>query len=341
MSDIAAHMRIASLQPTDVEVNSRKAAMVALKNAWNKEASVEAIIDRAAQIAEVLSGDGMPNAKLGAQVEALLRKRGASAYVYTERPLDVGIVAGLAAQEILSVAPNTSGWQISDVWAVALWSALSFQPRLAEDRRERLRVEVLEAARTRSEAGSEAARQRVPVPDFGKLTLPAGQPLPPEIFQEATTATIEALRRNAALDREELDFLWSALIPRSRLLDRPFSKIDEPLRIVASGLEAAALLRRFPTQVHRDLVLRTLDANPSLDLPELLSTFGEHRAKLAGACSDAIISRAPQVFPLLHALSTGSPEAEGAKIKRSVAEWGGRTLLEAGLMKMRTGPAKL
>lgn len=79
------------------------------------------------------------------------------------------------------------------------------------------------------------------MPDqMGDLTVTIAEGAKPTTtFKKATGATIEALRRNAVLDREELDFLWWVQLNRSRLLKRPIDGMAEPLRRVASGIEAA------------------------------------------------------------------------------------------------------
>ena len=153
-------------------------------------------------------------------------------------------------------------------------------------------------------------------------------------FKEAISKTIEALRRNAALDREELDFLWWAQLDRSRLLDKQFSAIAEPTRIVAAGIEGAKMLRRLPCEVHREIVLRTLDKNPELDLAEMLAVIGDDREKLSASLIKANVVAHPTVFPFLHALVCGEVDKIGASQKRNVSEWGERALLEAGLARL-------
>ena len=148
------------------------------------------------------------------------------------------------------------------------------------------------------------------------------------------TATVEALRRNAALDREELDFLWWAQLGRSRLLNRQLSAINEPTRIIAAAIEGAKMLRRLPCEVHRELVLRTLDQNPEFDLAELLEALGDDHALLGADFVQGYVIDHPTVFPLLHALVTGKVSGAGGVIKRRVSEWGARALLEAGFVKL-------
>lgn len=344
MSTIATHMRITGLQVTDDDVNSRKGAVTALKTAWGKQNVVQGIFAKAAEVAEALGGDGTPSPSLGEEVQVAVQKKGASAFLYSERPLDVGIVAGVAAAEYLaSSSPGRTGYYTADIWAAALWSALSFQPALQDAKREALRGWVLQAAMDRCLAGADAARERIKVPDFKDVSSEAAEGLSlPEQIKVAAEGTIDALRRNAALDREEIDFLWWTQLGRSRLLDRPLLGINEPTRLVASGLEAARYLRRLPSTAHRELVLRTLAANPELDLSELLQELGADRALLGAQFADGRATQSPSIFPLINALATGSAVAEGAIVKRSAEEWAGRALLEAALVQITVkGPAEL
>lgn len=342
MNMLANHMRITGLQVSNEDVDARKAAVTVLKGAWGKIRGVGDIITKAGDVASALGGEGTPSTVLGDEVQAAVQKR-ASAFLHAERPLDVGIVSGVAACELLSGAPDSSGWLIVDVWAAALWSALAFQPALGDEKREALRVEVLRAARARSIAGAEFARKRSEVPDFEAVTLTAGAEAKlGEAIAKATGPTIEALRRNAALDREEIDFLWWAQLNRSRLLKRPLSGINESTRLVTAGIEAAELLRRMPSDGHRDIVLRSLDSNPELDLAELLAALGEDRAALADKLGNRVPTGSSTVFPLTHAIVTNAAEMPGSSVRRSAEEWGSRAFLEAALLHMKvTGPLKL
>jgi hypothetical protein len=342
MNMLANHMRITGLQVSNEDVDSRKAAVSSLKVTWAKIGNVDTIIAKAADVAHALGGDGIPTTALGVEVEAAVQKK-ASAFLYVDRPLDVGIVAGMAAIELLSGPADRLGWLASDVWAAALWSALGFQPALHDEKREALRIAVLDKARARSIVGADAARTRDEVPNFGAVALTAGAEAKlGDAIKAATSPTIEALRRNAALDREELDFLWWAQLHRSRLLNRPLTSIAESARLVAAGIEGAKLLRRMPSDVHREIVLRTLEANPEHDLQGLLAELGDDRATLAACIGSALPTASETAFPLMHAICTGATDAPGASVKRSADDWGSRALLEAALLNMRkTGPVKL
>lgn len=333
MDNLARHMRISGVAVSDNDVESRKAAVKSLATLWGKQNKVASIVSLAADIAVALGGNGDPSQELGEQVQASIQKK-APAFLYDERPLDVGVCCGMAMISILSGAVGNNGWTIPVIYAASLWSALSYQPALPDERREILRLEILEKAANYYAVSAEKARERIHVPDPAEVDITVEDDVVTNNFPEAIKYTIEALRRNAVLDREELDFLWWVQLGHSRLLKNQLSKIDEPVRIVTSGIEAAKILRRLPCEVHREIVLRTLEQNPELDLEELLSVIGDERTTLSAALTAEHILAHPTVFPLLHALTTGEIDQLNSSIKRPVSEWGERALLEATLAKM-------
>lgn len=333
MDNLARHMRISGVTISDNDVESRKAAVKSLATLWGKENKVASIVSLAADIAGALGGNGTPSLELGEKVQSSIQKKSPS-FLYDERPLDVGICSGMAMISILSGAIGNNGWTTAIVYAASLWSALSYQPVLADERREILRLEILEKAANYYAASAEKVRERIHVPDLVKVNIAIENNVITNNVSEAITTTIEALRRNAALDREELDFLWWVQLGHSRLLKKQLSKIDEPVRIVTAGIEAAQILRRLPCEVHREIVLRTLEQNLELDLEELLTVIGTERTVLGEAFMMKHIHAYPTVFPLLHALTTGKIDQINPSIKRSVSEWGERALLEATFAKM-------
>ncbi len=333
--NLPVHLRITGLVPSNDDVDSRRAAAADLAAAWGRIRNGDRIVEKAAAIAASLGGDGVPAADFGAEVQTAIQKY-ASAFLYTEKPLEVGVCAGMAAVSMMKSEPGNGGWTIADFYTNALWSALAFQPVLEDQKRENLRREVFDRAQQRSLDSAEKARERSVVagPIELVVTIAEEDKKVTTNFKKAAIDTIDALRRNATLDREEIDFLWWSQLSRSKLLDRPLGRISEALRLVASGIEASNHLRRLPAQVHRDLVLRTVDADPELDLEELLAEIGEDRNALVGGIKTQEVTTYPTVFPLLNAIVTGVAECEGAKQKRGASTWGARALLEGALSRM-------
>ena len=246
MDRLPVHMRITGLSVSNEDVDSRRKAITQLSTAWGKNKGASAIVAKVAEIAAALGGDGTPPAALSTEIEGAVQKH-ASAFLSSERPLEVGVCSGMAALSIMSTTPGTNGWTIADVYSNALWSALSFQPVLQEEKREALRSEVLDRARVRSLESAEKAREREEVPDVQDLeAVIDDESKVATNFKKIVAGVIEPLRRNAALDREELDFLWWAQLERSRVLRRRLADIPEATRLVTMGIEGATLLRRLP-----------------------------------------------------------------------------------------------
>lgn len=333
MSNVAQHMRITGTQVTDEDVDRRNSAVAELAAMYTKMTVPGQILAKASEIAAALGGSGTPSKELGEEIEAVVQIH-SSSFIYSERPLEVGICSGMAAHSMISPAPiSMSDFTVADIMAAGLWSTLSFQSPLEEPKREALRLQVLSAAQGRVTSAAEGARKRSQVPNFGEPTITSEELGSfTDDFKEATSTTIEALRRNAALDREELDFLWWVMLDRSRLLKKPLPGLKEPTRLVAAGIEAAANLRKLPCDVHYELVLRSVSKDTAVDLTSLMTTIGQDRSALTTVfLASKLIKEAPGVFPLLHALSTGNINIEGASIKRTSSEWGQRALLEAGI----------
>lgn len=336
MDNISVHMRITGLTPSNEDVDSRRAAASQLATTWGKIRDVDKILSKAAAIAEALGGDGTPAIELGEEIQVAVQKH-ASAFLFSERPLEVGVCAGMAAASILKQSIGIHGWTIVDVYSNAFWLAIAYQPALTEEKRENLRNEVLVLAQQRSLQSASKAREREPLADPVDLVVTIDDESKVTTnFTKAALESIKALSRNATLDREELDFLWWVQLNRSRLLDRSFASMAEATRLVVSGIEAAGHLRRLPADVHRDLVLRTVDEDAELDLGELIAAIGDDRAILSGHLSAGSGIAHPTIFPLLYALSTGDVGGAGSEIKRTASEWGSRALLESALMRMKS-----
>ncbi|SDX24593.1 GTPase-associated system all-helical protein GASH [Lysobacter enzymogenes] len=334
MNNISTHMRICAVSISDDEVNSRTAAVTSLAVVWGKETNITTLLRRAEDVAIALGGDGRATQSLGVEVQAAIQKK-SSAYLYEERPLDVGVCAGMAMVSLINEQPGNSGWTNKDVYATALWLALTYQPSLGDARREKLRREVLESCENWAISSAREARSRSEVKNPAELKITVAENgLVTHNFKAVIDGSINALRRNAALDREELDFLWWAQIGSSRLLRRKISSLNEPTRIIGAAIEGAAILRRLPSEVHREIILRTLNEDPQLDLSELLDMLGEDRAAIGAGFGLDNVTNHPAVFPVLLALTSGAVTGEDACIKRAVSEWGARALVEASLSHM-------
>lgn len=205
-----------------------------------------------------------------------------------------------------------------DSIALALWSALSFQKPLAEERLEDVRIEMLNSARR---ASVDLARQmRV------RRTL-----LDREIPEDEN----QSLRWNAVLDREEVDVLRWILADESSLLERPYGEVrHEETIAVARGLELGLLLTRFPVFEHYELACRDVVSEHEMNLDELLTAVAEDQNALVAPFEGyPVIQACPTVFPLLTALRGGRTMRRDATVGRPLADWCGRALIESAVLK--------
>ena len=202
--------------------------------------------------------------------------------------------------------------------ALALWSALSFQKPLAAQRLEDVRAELLHSARC---AGLNLARE-----SRLRRTPPNGA---------SPNVQIRSLQWNTVLHREEIKVLRWTLADESSLLDRPYAEFrrDESVAL-ARGLELGLLLTKFPGFEHYELACRDVAPGHEIDLSGLLDALGEDRNALAAPFNgNAIIDTYAAVFPLLTALRNGQTRHVDGAVRRSLADWCGRALLESAIVR--------
>ena len=205
-----------------------------------------------------------------------------------------------------------------DSIALGLWSALSFQKPLAEQRLEDVRAEMLSSARRMGVNLAHRTRARRTLLDLKSLD-----------------AQNQSLRWNAVLDREEIEVLRWILADESSLLERPYAEVQRSETVaVARGLELGLLLARFPEFSHYKLASREVGPQHEMDLAGLVAALGEDRNALAAPFEgNPVIGACPTVFPLLTALRGGPTVRAGATVVRSLADWCGRALLESAIIK--------
>jgi hypothetical protein len=186
---------------------------------------------------------------------------------------------------------------------------------------------------------AERSRKRATVPEIGPLSIPEGQPTGPRAntaFRKATEPLVKALRENAELDREELEFLWWKIEDWSEALDAPLSGTDPLVRAVVAGIDGASKLRRLPASGHRNVVLRGTPTGYPATLSTLLAALGDYRATLANSIDAERVGRSSTVFPLLVAIASADAAGAGADIERDARDWGARALLEGGILQVAT-----
>ena len=215
--DVARFVRIFEPDPSDDFVAKRKTAIRQLKTLFLKRPSAGKLMSLASETFGVFQDPPVvPESQAGA-IEGAIKKQSES-FVRDGRDLEISVCAMIAVvHAIQGDGKVNEGWADADVLAMAVWSGASFLPANPEPKLEELRSQAMAAAKHRVLESSFDTRARRSVPEFGQFGDDA---LDAEAFGKATGATIDALRYNAALDREELDMLWWVLGDTSNVLGR-------------------------------------------------------------------------------------------------------------------------
>lgn len=292
-----------------------------------KPTSRGAIFEASNALVGSITAKGRMLGALGEQMHGALKKA-IPDFVAGDDQMLASVVGMLAALHLLNNGRLKGGNAAKrEAMAIALWPALSFQESLLEPRLEELTKDILDASqRVALEMAARLRQRREDVVQSG-----AGPVGPDGRRSVATTQTIEALKWNSILDQEEIDLLRWTLADESRLLERPFGDMKglETL-VVARGLELGRLLRRFPTFEHYVFVSQICSGGRPLGLQALLDALGKDRNRLAGVYRDDPIVRAcPVVFPFLTALNGGYVGRRWVDVRRPLADWCGRALLES------------
>lgn len=324
--DTIKYVRIFELDPDDDFVAKRASAIKELKTVFGK-GTVSDIVATASDLCGVFQTAPEFSSSLLLQIEGVIRKHSAS-FEREGHELEIGICGMAALVEIVeSNAPIRTGWAVADVFAVALWSALSFLPPSQTPKLDEFRLAVIETARSRILRTGYESRNRTPVILPGEI---GDESVAQAAFGKATAKAIESLQLNAAHDREEIELLWWVLSDYSDVMDLPHSQLSPVTLAISVGLEVGALLRVLPTQSHRNLVLRNIPIGESVTLAEMIAALGVDREKLAKSFEvEELVEEAPRVFPLLFSIQTGVPVESGMQDgPRPLREWALRALLE-------------
>ncbi len=334
--EVATLVRIFDPNPTDDLVTKRGLAIKDIAAKYTKNNNLEPLLKVANDLAAcVADRDHMPDS-FANDVTALINKA-SSSFVRDGNALDLLVCALGGALQLM---PGSRGQSNSlgtiDVVAAGLWSGLSFQSPLADPKLEELRSAVLERSRSWTMVAADAGRTRTTVPDITvKLADGADVATATGALKAGVAKTVNALRDNAALDREELDVLWWALGDWSTALNGQLSRAAPLAAAVVGGIELGALMRRLPADAHRHLVRRIAQGPKKCGLAEIAEATADARASLESIYGDnTTLANCPHVFPVLHTVVTGNVSTVGGNGKMTVVDWGARALLESSLLNL-------
>lgn len=334
MADLAKYVRIYDPSPLDDTVTKRQLAIKDVVGQLNKTRNVSELVNLGASMAAAFSTGSAPD-PLGEIVGSAIKKH-ASAFVPEERELEVTVIAAVAMITVLAGPETANNVVAKDIIAASLWSALSYQVPVEDPKLEQLRDDLLNGARERCLQRAEASRKRS-IPPKEIPSAPDGDITQIGKSLAVATTVVEALQVNAALDREELDVLWWALGGRSPILNRSYDSLTPSSRGVVRGVELGILLRRVPSQSHRNLALSGVPPVDAKTAAALLAELADVRQTLLSKIpARSTIEANPSAFPLLTAVIGGNI-AEG--IAHSGDEWSARAVLEAGLASVCETPS--
>jgi hypothetical protein len=338
MTDFAAHIRIFEANPSDDFVEKRRKALDAIAKQFDSRTTFNDLYKLADELVEVAVSQGKLSGALATSVAAAL-KDASPAFVMEGHELEARTCALLAAVAHLEAfSPGVDGVGIIDVLALGLWSGLSFQKPLEDTKLERLRIELLDLARNIALGTAERSRQRMPVPEAVLTPIAAeGDAGFEKRWKAGPLRAINALKRNAALDSEEINVLWWVLGDWSSVYQEKLSTMDARLSPLVAAWELAQLLKSMPAQAHKHLILRIVQGEEKETLQELIVKLGSKREAFADKIvATEMITACPHVFPLLNALKGRTLKIGGSEEPRSRADWAARALLECGLVRVTT-----
>jgi len=336
MSIMAKYARIFWVDPKDEEVGRRNRAVADIRN-WLAALSSTEAVELAGSLSNAVAGGALAEYAVEV-VEKAIVAAGSDAFVREGKDAEILVCALVAALDLVRSRPvSPRGWSAADALAAGLWSSLSFQSPIEKEGIEMLRHDVLTAAQDRVMEVAEAARVRTAVPEIGPLVIPETAPTGSKAntaFKKATAPLVDALRDNAELDREEIDFLWWAMSDWSEHLKLPLSALENTARAVVAGLAGGERLRKLPASGHLHVVLRAVNTGDETTLAQAVAALAEYREALLPTFQSNLLEKSRPVFPLLSTLSGANPEIPGATEPRSARDWGGRALLEAGILHL-------
>jgi hypothetical protein len=332
MTDIARHVRIFDKEPSDDLVNKRTTIVALLAEKLVKFKSYDDYFGFVEDIAVAVESESfvLPESR-AIEVEEAIRTQ-SSAFDREGQNLQILTCMMLAAlKAIKDGQPTATAWSRSEIIAVTVWLGLGIQPPREEAKLENLRAELYEAARGLINQSGEVSRTRTPVPDPNVKITEFLDVKVAEAVNKGLGKSIEGLRQNAALDREEIDLLWWSLGDWSTLQQRHFGQLPMGVAAVTSGIESAGLLRRLPSEGHKQLALRHIKDDTNQNAKTLVESLAANREPIRVAYSDnSYATKFPHVFRLMATIV-------GRKVNTvevSFRTWGARAMLEAIVLRL-------
>ena len=332
MADVARHIRIFDKDPSDDFVEKRSAAIMAMGETILKLKSYDDYFQVADDVARALESDRfrVPDDR-AIQVEEAIRAH-SSAFTREGQDLQILTCLMLAVLEAVKNAQSSAtAWGRGEIIAVSMWLSLGAQTPRKEPKLEALRTELLEASRDLVNRSAERSRNRVAIPDPAVKITEFFDAKVAESVNNGLLKSIEALRQNAALDREELDMLLWSLGDWSALQQQHFRQLPMQIAAVTAGIEGSKMLRRLPSEGHKHLVLRRVVDDSERTATEFAASLGDGARPIRGAYSEhGYVRKFPHVFRLLAAISGEHVDTQSLGNR----DWGSRAMVEAMALRL-------
>jgi hypothetical protein len=332
MADVARHMRIFDKEPSDDFVDKRSKTVAAMAEKFLKLKSYDDYFQVAEDIAHSLEVEGFQvSDKRAIEVEEAIRAE-SSAFDREGQDLQILTCLMLAVlQATKDAQPTASGWSRPEIIAVSIWLSLGTQTPRTEPRVEALRVELVEASRSLISRSASASRSRTAIPDPAVKITEFTDVKVAESVNRGLMKSIEALRQNAALDREELDMLWWSLGDWSTLQQQHFRQLSMQAAAVTAGIEGSNLLRRLPSEGHKHLVLRHVVDDSERTAAELVTSLADYAKPIRDGISQQVyVKKFPHVFRLLATICGEKVDTQPLGNR----SWGARAMLESTVLRL-------
>ena len=331
MADVARHVRIFDKEPSDDLVTKRSNSISALAKKFLKLKGYDDYFRVGEDIALALESDAfvLPDARVG-ELESAIQAE-SPAFDREGQNLQMLTCLMLAAlRAIQDASPTLTSWSRPEIIAASVWLALGIQVNRSEVKIEALRAELLDAARNLIQLSAESSRARAAVPDPAVTIAELTEPKIVEGVNKGLLKSIEVLRQNAALDREELDLLWWSLGDWSVLQGAHFRELPMQVAAVTAGVEVSDLLRRLPSEGHKHLALRHIVDDSNRDIGELVEVLGKGSEPIHTAYAvHSSVKNFPHVFRFMASIA-------GEQVKTLAIgnrSWGARAMLEAIVLR--------
>lgn len=331
MADVARHIRIFDKEPSDDLVTKRVTSINAIADQFLKLKTYDDYFQIGEDIACALESDAFElSDDRVSELEAAIQVE-SPAFDREGQNLQMLTCLMLAAlKAIQDASPTSTSWSRPEIVAASVWLALGIQVNRPEAKIEALRAELLDASRTLIQGSAESSRTRTAVPDPSVKIAELTEPKIAEGVNKGLLKSVEILRQNAALDREELDLLWWSLGDWSELQKTHFKELPMPVAAITAGIEVSDLLRRLPSEGHKHVALRHIVDDSNRDAGALITALGKRSEPIHAAYSEhSFVKKFPHVFRFMSSI-VGQQVNTLAIGNRS---WGARAMMEAVVLR--------